>query len=106
MIRECAECGNPLPDYVRADAIYCSATCRKRRERAKAKGIAVTGYTGRGYQAVTDNPPSTPLTSPLSVPSKYSEEELRIPDDLTIPKFLRREPDAPHWKLLDKDSQS
>jgi hypothetical protein len=35
------------------------------------------------------------------VSSKYTEEELRIPDDLTIPKFLRRDPDAPHWKDYD-----
>ncbi len=35
----CRRCADQLPDYVRADTLYCSEGCRKRaaRERRKAR---------------------------------------------------------------------
>src|SRR5262249_45886116 len=99
VMRVCAACGNPLAAYVRADRMTCSDACRKRLERARVRGVAVTGYQSQGMHVVTDNPPPGRPPGGTPGPSKYTEEELRIPDDLTIPKFLRREPDAPHWPL-------
>jgi len=102
MKRFCAApgCTNELPEWMRADAICCSALCRKHLERARAKGTL--SVTGAGYTAVTDNPP---VASPAVPARPLSQAELDakfpIPDDLTIPKWLRRDPDAPHWKLLD-----
>lgn len=102
MKRYCAApgCTEELPDGMRADAICCSIGCRKRLERAKVKGAL--SVTGRGYMGVTDNPPVAPL--PASAPMLSRAEldaKFPIPADLTIPKWMRRQPDAPHWKLLD-----
>jgi hypothetical protein len=38
---------------------------------------------------------------PISLPVEEFEIKNR---DLTIPKFLRRDPNAPHWKDYDKGS--
>lgn len=102
MGRRCLSCGNDLPDYVRADRHYCSDGCRKRAERARARGVAVTGGGGAGYMGVTDSPPPRP---PGSMPTMSKEEiEARYPieEDLTIPSWLRRVPDAPHWQDYDE----
>jgi hypothetical protein len=103
MIRVCVVCEKPLAEDARADITTCSGRCRMRQLRARRRGakIAVTPDLGEGYHAVTDSPRPAPATGASSVSPKYTEEELRIPDDLTIPKFLRREPDAPHWKDYD-----
>ena len=106
--RYCAACGESIPDYARPDVIYCSGKCRVRALRAKNKGARllgdVTGVTGTldtGYIGVTDNPPPVEPTRLSRLPTKYDEERFPISSDLTIPKFLRREPDAPHWKDYD-----
>ena len=115
-MRNCEWCEEPLHESARNEARFCSGKCRLASLRAKRKGAkAVTTSLEAwepGYHAVTDNPPPTPppplvtasrpSQAPSRASSKYTEEELRIPDDLTIPKFLRREPDAPHWKDYDK----
>lgn len=33
----CRWCGDDLPDYMRADAIYCRESCRKRAARSRRK---------------------------------------------------------------------
>ncbi|MEI4471507.1 hypothetical protein [Frigidibacter sp. MR17.24] len=33
----CLHCGDPVPMWRRADAVYCSTGCRKRAKRARAK---------------------------------------------------------------------
>ena len=33
----CRWCGDTLPDYVRADALYCREACRKRAARARRR---------------------------------------------------------------------
>lgn len=105
MDRRCVACGNDLPDYVRADKHYCSVRCRMAAMRAKARGVAVTEQVDKGYTAVTDNPPpAVPASSSQSLSKADLDARFPIPDDLTIPKWLRREPDAPHWKDYDKDS--
>lgn len=104
--RYCAApgCTNELPDYVRTDKHYCSDGCRKRAERARAKGVAVTGPVARGYTAVTDSPaPATPGARSSILSQAELDAKYPIPEDLTIPKWLRREPDAPHWKDYDRD---
>jgi len=121
-MRHCEQCGKPLHEASRDDMRFCSGKCRVANLRANARALAktkgakvITDGTATqpegGYHAVTASPLPTPPSSfvtassppqtPAPRPSKYTEEELRIPDDLTIPKFLRREPGAPHWKLLD-----
>jgi hypothetical protein len=103
-MRACVSCGRELPADMRADAICCSNYCRLRHLRARRRGakLSVSPHKGEGYVAVTDNARPVPSAPPSGAPSKWTEEELRIPDDLTIPKFLRREPDAPHWKDYDQ----
>lgn len=34
----CPGCGDPVPIWRRADAVFCSAGCRKRAARARRKG--------------------------------------------------------------------
>jgi hypothetical protein len=94
-------CTNELPEGVRADATCCSPVCRKRFERAKVKGTL--SVTARGYMGVTDNPNAAPLPpSAIGLSRAKLDAKFPIPDDLTIPKWLRRDPDAAHWKLLDE----
>jgi hypothetical protein len=102
-VRHCIVCGNDLPHGLRADAAYCSVSCRMRALRARAKGLSV-GVTQGGYTGVTDNP--TPSLAPPLPRAAQSEPDAKypIPDDLTIPRWLRRDPDAPHWKLLDEEA--
>ena len=35
----CRWCGDPLPDWRRADALYCSEGCRKRAARARRRAL-------------------------------------------------------------------
>jgi hypothetical protein len=48
----CRWCGDDLPDYVRADALYCREGCRKRAARERRQIAALLGVPtkkgGRG----------------------------------------------------------
>ena len=35
----CPWCGDPLPDYLRADARYCREACRKAAKRSRRKAL-------------------------------------------------------------------
>jgi len=53
--RQCETCGNAF-ESARADARFCSATCRQRAHRNAVTDNAVTAVTDNA-KSVTDNPP-------------------------------------------------
>jgi hypothetical protein len=100
MARYCAACGGDLPVGLRTDAVCCSASCRKRLERMRIKGV--TKRDSYGYMGVTDNPKASPTPPPPRAAQSAPDAKYPIPDDLSIPSWLRRDPGAPHWKLIDE----
>jgi hypothetical protein len=62
--------------------------------------VAVVAVTKGGYKRVTDNPPKEPQAQSPD-PKRVEQALAQIPADLTIPQFLRRDPEAPHWALLE-----
>ena len=102
-MRYCTVCTEVLPVGMRPDALYCSVACRMRAMRLRTKGLRdPLSVTSGGYTSVTDNPPVAPISKhPAAVLDGVEELVATIPADLTIPEFLRRDSDAPHWKLLD-----
>lgn len=48
----CRWCGDPLPEYKRADALYCGESCRKRSARARLASDLGSGFQNKCSQKI------------------------------------------------------
>jgi hypothetical protein len=101
--RPCAnpDCNNLIAVTARVDAIYCSATCRVTVARSRNKN-GITVLDTAPPQNVTDTceipqqnqrpilPPKKPTELLAADQAKADTLIASIPDDLSIPDFLKR----------------
>lgn len=85
----CQHCKGPLPEKARADAVYCSTSCKLKAQRQRKKdAVATPSITAQAEppRSPVVSPPADAESKPEPIPAPAAVPVLSLQPEVAIPK--------------------